>query len=151
LVNIALLVLLILPLPIFANAIYLTTVVGLSVAMSIVLVLMFIWAFAPLLIFQAVLRRKNYGRYLTVLFLAFHSIMTFRNLLLFLIDPSGHAVYVNSLSEGLGLWALNIFQLTLLPLAIAFAVNKNVSAYFGFKDQIDGHQFPPPPPTFDVD
>jgi len=110
---------------------------------------MLIWAFVPLFIFRAVLRRKNYGRYLTVLFLAFYWIMHVRSLLLFLYDPSTYGVEIDNDWLALSDWALVILQLGLLPLAIAFAMSKGVSAYFGFKDEIDEHHFPPPPPTFD--
>ena len=150
LVNIALAVLLVLSLSVFVNIVYLAVLSDLSLGTVIVLSLMLCWAIALLWLFRAVLRRKNYGRYLTILYLTFLWLIGLRSLIFFLMDQPGFAVEANSYSEWLGGWALFILQfVTFLPLAIAFAFSKRVSRYFNFHAEIPDSHLPPPPPTFD--
>lgn len=149
-VSVVLVILLLLSLSVVVNVVYLVVAMYFSFGNVAVLVLMLLWALILLWLFRAVLQRKTYGRYLTILLLAFLWVMVFRNLILFFTGQPGFVLEARSDLEWLGTWALYVFQfVSFLPLAIVFAVSKPVSAYFG--EGIDANErcLPPPPPTFD--
>lgn len=148
-VNIALWVLGLLSLAVFANIAYLASVIYFSFWNVAALSLKVMWAIIYLWLFHSVYRRKTYGRYLTTLVLAFLWILVFRNLILFFLDEPGFVAEAGSGLIWFVGWSVNVLELViLLPVAVVFAVSKNVSNYFDYGKEDNELHLPPPPPTF---